>query len=416
MNDTPSGTRKRRDANLLGRLHDAVAAVAAQPDVEGTRRAVASAGAALLATPWCGLALLDERTGRLRLVASHGPRPAWIPAITRPGEGLLGEVARTRQAQIVRADAAVSQSGPTAGAGTGLAVPVWHGERFVGVLAVADTAPGRSFRPRDRSLLTVFACQAATALESARLREELVGTERRHAEHTRQLRQEMDDFVSIVSHEFKTPLTSIKGFAQLVARRLRSQADESTLRALETIDLQASRLARMATDLTLYVRLESGKLQMHKRQADLVGIARSAVEALRPSAAKSDIVLVASEEELPLACDPDRVLQVIVNLLSNAIKYSPEGGEIRVTVQRTDGRAAVAVQDHGIGISAEQQRELFKGFYRADRAAALEEGTGLGLAIAKSIVEAHGGAIWAEGEPGRGSTFHFTLPLSQDLS
>ena len=362
----------------------------------------------------CSIYLLDENSGQLRLAASARRETSAAAAgaaflaehAVSLGEGVIGWVAISGTPRLVpdvREDRwAQEEFGGEGAVRSLIVVPIATRGRTQGVLALATVVGSERFDEGDLDLALQIAARAAPAIGNAR-----------HYERERQLRQEKDDFVSIVSHEFKTPLTSIKGFAQLVARRLGDRADEGTLRALETIDMQATRLARLANELVLYSRLESGQLQMQRRQAELLSIIRSAVEAVRASSDRHSYCVDASDDSFALVCDPDRVQQVMVNLLSNAVKYWPDGGEVRVCVRRSDAMAIVSVRDKGIGMTQEQQAQLFKRFYRSDSAMALGEGSGLGLAIAKGIIEAHGGRIWVESEPGKGSTFHFSLPVCE---
>jgi signal transduction histidine kinase len=279
-------------------------------------------------------------------------------------------------------------------------VPLQESGRFHGLLLVARGAAGEESGAALDGQLAIFANHAALALEVTQ------GDELRQ-----KLAQDKEDFVSIVSHEFKTPLTSIKGFAQLASRRLGPDGDENVLQALQIIDSQATRLAKLATDLTFYSRLESGRIDMRREPNDIASIVRSCVDNVSTSAAGHTFVLDLPERLPTVLLDRERLQQVVINLLHNAVKYSPEGGEVRVNVkQGEDGQVELAVQDHGIGMTPEEQKSVFKRFNRSFRAAAITEGSGLGLAIAKSVVKAHGGRIWVESEVGVGSTFSFSLP------
>jgi signal transduction histidine kinase len=217
------------------------------------------------------------------------------------------------------------------------------------------------------------------------------------------------EFIAMVSHELRNPLTSLKVFAEIL------RATETyNARAVEVILAQADRLDRLIGDLLDASRIEAGRLRLSRRETDLVALARAGVERARAGSRAHAIALEAPEGPVRGWWDRDRLEQVLENLLSNAIKYSPEGGEIRVHIERGPAEARVAVADRRLGIAAEALPRLFGRFYRAEAASNSPiKGLGLGLYISRSLIEAHGGAMGVESEPGRGSTFRFTLPLAQ---
>jgi signal transduction histidine kinase len=224
-----------------------------------------------------------------------------------------------------------------------------------------------------------------------------------------------DRFLSIASHELKTPITSIRGQAQLALRRLskqkmKTQELEGMHSTLEKINEQTTRLTTLVDELLDVSSIRSGKIQLHKRECELVDLCRGIVEdqhllSERPISLETDTPVL-------LVADCERLAQVIVNLVSNAIKYSPERSPIEVRVSKRDTNALIEVQDHGKGITKEQQEHIFDTFYRTpDAQASSKFGLGLGLSICKDIVERHGGRIWCESELGKGSRFFVELPL-----
>lgn len=229
----------------------------------------------------------------------------------------------------------------------------------------------------------------------------------------RELEQAKSDFVSTVSHELRTPLTSIKAYTATLRRR-DVDFDEDTRREfLRIVEEETDRLARLISELLDISRIESGRMELKRRDLDLHKLAEIVVEKIRSQTDKHDITLSAPQEELMVYVDPDKIEQVLVNLLENAVKYSPAGGEISAVIERRHRVVEFRVSDQGVGIPAEHLPLIFDKFHRVDNRATREiYGTGLGLYVSKSIVEAHGGTIWAESEPGVGSTFHFTLPLA----
>lgn len=219
-------------------------------------------------------------------------------------------------------------------------------------------------------------------------------------------------FVSTVSHELKSPLTSIKGFISTLLTDEDGYYDKDTVRGFyQIIDRECERLIRMINDLLNVSRIEAGHaLELYPEPVDLLPLIQKVVTVQKSYTEKHQITMDA--DDLPIiVADEDKVDQILTNLISNAIKYSPRGGEITVSARRDGKGVMFAVKDQGIGIPAEHLPRVFDHFHRVDnRNTRQVGGTGIGLTIAKHLVEAHGGRIWVESEPGKGSTFRFTLP------
>lgn len=219
-----------------------------------------------------------------------------------------------------------------------------------------------------------------------------------------------DELVATVSHELRTPLASLLGFAELMLDR-DFEADQRR-EFLEIIHSESVRLTQLINDFLDLQRIESGRMKYRFVDVDLAQLLSEAASIYRlDSSSHRFSVLVA--EALPHAhADPDRIRQVMANLCSNAVKFSPEGGMVTIRAVHAGGMIQVSVQDEGIGIPEDVIPRLFQKFYRADNADTRKiGGTGLGLALIREIVTAHGGRVWAESTPGKGSTFSFTLPL-----
>ena len=218
------------------------------------------------------------------------------------------------------------------------------------------------------------------------------------------------EFVSLVSHEFRTALVGISGFSEMI-RDGDVSLDEAKGYAGD-INKDAERLNRMINDMLDLDRIEAGRLTLHMQSVEINGLLEDAVERARASSARHFIALNLGSQRPVVQCDPDRIAQVIANLLSNAIKYSPDGGDIVVSSAARDGRVDVSVRDHGIGIAPEFIQRLFNRYERYEKSTNKIIGTGLGLAITRQIIEMHGGKVWVDSEPGAGSDFHFTLPIA----
>jgi PAS domain S-box-containing protein len=219
------------------------------------------------------------------------------------------------------------------------------------------------------------------------------------------------EFVSMVSHEFRSALVGIQGFSELIRDNDLEVADVKNLAG--DINKDALRLNRMITEMLEFDRMEAGKIRLELQPIDLNQLVREAVEHAQVTT-KKHVVIPKLEPDLPLvAGDADRLTQVLTNLLSNAIKYSPDGGEISVRSRLDGSLVEVAIKDQGLGIPAEFIGRLFGRYERyEDKHAGKIIGTGLGLAITRQIVEMHGGKILVESTVGSGSEFKFTVPVS----
>ncbi|MGB6431950.1 MAG: ATP-binding protein [Candidatus Acidiferrales bacterium] len=240
----------------------------------------------------------------------------------------------------------------------------------------------------------------------------------------RRLERVRRDFVANVSHEFKTPLTAIQGFAEtLLGGALEDQTNNR--RFLEIIRAHAARLARLTDDLLELARIEAGRIELDRREVSLAEIIEACADTTRPRVEHGNLELeLRVPADLPdVSGDPRRLREILQNLLDNAAQYTPGGGRIwieaRVKNSGDDGAAGAApsvivtVGDTGIGIPHSDQQRIFERFYRVDAARSREAGgTGLGLAITKHLIELHGGRIWVESEVGQGSKFNFSVPIS----
>ncbi len=261
-------------------------------------------------------------------------------------------------------------------------------------------------RPRSFTM-TAAPVRAAGATGAVLVLHEI--TELRRLERVRQ------DFVANVSHEFRTPLTAIQGFAEtLLGGALDDPANRR--RFVEIIRDQAARLARLTEDLLKLSRIEAGKLELEFRPVSVYHLVESCLVTAKLKAVPKHLALdVRLPEGLPtVRGDSNRLQEVLQNLLDNAVQYTPRGGRIQVSVSCVDNQAVITVADTGIGIPQAEQVRIFERFYRVDADRSREAGgTGLGLSIARHIVEAHGGRLWVESAVGEGSRFHFNLPAAR---
>jgi PAS domain S-box-containing protein len=221
------------------------------------------------------------------------------------------------------------------------------------------------------------------------------------------------DFVAMIAHDLRTPLTSVQGQVQVLQRQLtrEDQGESGQVSGLESIARGTRRMATMIEELLEASRLESGVVPLSRAPIDLAALVAQVIGQLAPPEERDRVTLGTSTPPIVAFADAERTERVLANLLSNALKYSPPHAPVQVDVRRGDGEAVVAVVDHGAGIPNDRLSLLFQRFVRVGRGSADPGGLGLGLYIVRLIVEAHGGRVWAESEVGTGSTIRFALPL-----
>jgi len=233
-------------------------------------------------------------------------------------------------------------------------------------------------------------------------------------EKTLELERLKSDFVAVVSHELRTPLAVVIGNLELLSDDRYWKLEPQQAKFLTAASTNSNRLLHLINDILDFSKLENASLPMTRSPNELGEVIRQAAENLRRLFEEREINLdISIADDLPLAeIDEQRIAQVLTNLISNAIKFSPAGAPVEVSVSHDGTVATVRVRDRGEGIRREDMPKLFKKFSQLDSKSTRKAGgTGLGLAISRGLIEAHGGKIWAESEPGQGSTFVFTLPL-----
>ena len=364
------------------------------------------------------VALYDPDSAVLRYEFQADAGVVYPKSLARLGEGLTSYVVQTGLPLVCshRAEWPVDVTPVPFGneqlSQSLLLVPLIFEQRVVGAMS-AQSYDAYAYSEQDVSLFTTLASQTAVAIRNAELYQSERAAQRAKTE-----------FLSLISHELKTPLTSIKGTAQMMNRRIlkaysagqltdpvQDQARQADVRSLNLVIGQVDRLTRLVDDLLDISRLQSGRFELFPTATDLVRVVRGMVDSLRPTSPAHRLALEAPPV-LPGVFDPLRVEQVLTNLISNAIKYSPSDTEIRVQVRPEDDTAVVCVTDQGPGLSAEEQERIFEQYFRAQAGRRNPtSGLGLGLYISRQLVEYHGGTIWVESAPGAGAMFCFRLPL-----
>ncbi|MBC8000343.1 MAG: PAS domain-containing sensor histidine kinase, partial [Leptolyngbya sp.] len=218
-------------------------------------------------------------------------------------------------------------------------------------------------------------------------------------------------FVQMVSHDLRTPLTSVQSYLDLLGRGVYGTLSESGGQKLLMLNRSVDRLVNMIRDLLDLERWQSGHLRVTISDTNLKSIVEQSVEAVHSHTVEKKIDLIVPDADIKLRGDEERLVQVVVNLLHNAIKFSPEGGKVELSVLEKEGFVNIQVKDEGPGVPAEMRTAVFDRFKQVSETdATVKKGTGLGLAISKAIVEAHGGNIGITSNNGGGSIFWFTLP------
>jgi|GEM_PF-4166712 len=307
-----------------------------------------------------------------------------------------------------------------------LSIPLVFGDELLGVLDF-EKDHKNSFSEDEIRFLSLFANQLSVALYNVNMFEETI----RMNKELNRMSEMKSEFVSLVSHELRTPLTAIKSSIDIILLKMSDTLNENVTYFLQMAKANVDRLSNMIDNILDISRIESGRMQFSLTSLDIKEPAKKAINNVTPLAIQKGLTL---EDEiigdLPMVmADGDKVVQVFTNLLGNAIKFTPKGGTIRVRAERKikdelsdeikekikNGHSRfiqVTVQDTGPGIPEKEHEEIFKRFRRFEKGGG--KGTGLGLSISKHVVESHGGGVWVESEPGKGSSFKFLIPLSKE--
>lgn len=346
--------------------------------------------------------LIDPSTGELRFEQSSNMDPSTMETIVVPLEGsIAGWVVTHGEARVIE-DVTQEPSffknvDETLEFRTRnlLAVPLRAHNRVIGTLEAVNKLNGATFDNEDIKFLNTLAGQAAIAIENARLFQQ-------------------SDFMAELVHELRTPLAALKTSITLLKRP--ELAENRRRDIIDTMEQETERLIRMTSDFLDLARLESGRARIELSPFDLARLVRECIDVVAAQAHDRGITISYSDDSYEVMGDRGKLKQVLLNLLTNAIKYNRDHGRIDVQnriVERADELfVELSVSDTGHGISKDNQKSMFQKFYRAADTSGFTHGTGLGLAIAKHIVEAHGGAIWLESEPGVGSTFFITIRVA----
>ena len=368
---------------------------------------------------YCRIAVLDEQQHIQDIVANH-IEPEKIALVRELYEQYkdrvsstygLQKLLQTGQSELItdvtpEIVAPFLQENPAAlpiinalGLTSYMGIPLIAHDKVIGAITFSSIQPQRRYTYEDLTFGQELARRIALTLDNARL----------YAEAQRAITLR-DDFISIASHELRTPVTSLKLYVQVLQKQLSRRGDENLVRSLAKMDAQLNKLTLLIEDLLNVSRIEHGKLEFHEDWFDLNEVTQETVEQIQSTTSKHRIRIEDRIDQLVFG-DKDRIGQVLTNLLTNAVKFSPQADTIIVRLTTAQDAIVVSVQDFGIGIEKEYLNHIFDRFHRVnDPEEKTYPGLGIGLYIAHEIIQRHGGTLAVESEKGKGSLFSFTLP------
>jgi signal transduction histidine kinase/HAMP domain-containing protein len=387
-------------------------------DLETVLTTIVARAVELSGTDAGAIYVRDTGDGDLRFRATYGMDEELVKALSDVGSGgqqtLIGRAVESREAAEI-ADITAHPDYPLrevmerASFKALLAVPLLRDNEAVGALVVRRKTPG-TFDRNTVELLQTMGTQSALAIYNARLFNEI-------QEKSRQLEvayKHKSEFLANMSHELRTPLNAVIGFSEVLLEKWFGELNEKQEDYLKDIHSSGQHLLSLINDILDLAKVEAGRMELSICNVDLPTAIDNALTLIRERAARHGISLTAQVDPQlgKMNADERKLKQILLNLLSNAVKFTPDGGKIKVGASQIDDMVEIAVSDTGIGIAAKDQAAVFEEFKQVGSDCTRKaEGTGLGLALTRKLVELHGGTIRLESEPGKGSTFSFTLPL-----
>jgi PAS domain S-box-containing protein len=412
--------RKELENNLIY-LSKASKILASSLDYKKTLNSISKLAVPEIAD-WCSVEILNE-TGVLEQVAISHKDPAkvrWakelrktdppdmnaptgLPNVIRTGRSeiypyisdeLLQKVAKSpKHLKLLR----------SIGFTSAMIVPLCQGNKCIGGITFVSTETKRQYTKADLAMAEELANRASMALENAGLY--------RNVQEAVTLR---DNFISVASHELKTPVTSVKIFTQLLQKHSEQIGDEKATKHLVRMDRQLNKLIELIYDLLNVSKIQAGRMEFKQRPFAFDLHVKEIVDVLQEGSPKHAIIIKGKTNKQVYA-DDERIGQVLSNLISNAIKYSPKADKVVVHLSSDKNSVTVCVEDFGIGMAKEHTKRIFERFYRVfDTTDKTFPGLGIGLYISAEIVKRHHGKLWVESDTGKGSKFYFSLPLNRD--
>lgn len=359
--------------------------------------------------------LIDRERNLLRSVCEMSADGEAVEGLDEValGEGVPGWVAHHRDPLLLQRDGADGLFArlvpPGSPATSAMCVALINRGELLGVLYVSSLDESHAFTEYDLRALQLFAENAAVAISNARLFE----AERAHVAQLQEADAQRQEFVATVSHELRSPLTSIVGSARTLRRRGPAMGQDQTDEFLTVIERQSERLLQLIDDILFASRIEAGENRLRREPLEVVRIVEEVVTNFKARDRLERVRLVAPPRSSTLAAigDPNGLEQVLTNLVDNALKYAPGESPVTVSIAETGDEVAITVSDLGPGIPKSELPHIFERFRQAQGRAGTTPGVGLGLYITANLVAAMGGRIWVRSEENQGSSFTFTLPM-----
>jgi signal transduction histidine kinase len=411
----------RTSLDRLSRLMKVGAAISSELDLDSLLRTISQTTSHLLQAERSTVFVVDSVKSELwsRVAEGLGNKEIRIPL----SAGIAGLVATTGNPVRISDAYRDPRFNPEVDKKTGyqtrsiLCVPMRNRRgQVIGVFQVLNKRDGE-FTALDEQLLASLSSQAAVAVENAKLYEEV----QRTLTQLQALDRMKTDFLNAISHELRTPLAPILGYTEILLGGGMGTLPGNAVRGVQAIADSGKRLLNLIESLLAFIRLDQGAMALKREPTNVSALLLSVVGGFQARAAERKLTLqVATPEGLPsISADPQELTMALNHLLDNAIKFTPAGGTITAGARQATGEdgqpgVEIVVQDTGIGIPADQHEKIFERFYQADSSLTRQYGgVGIGLAVVKQTIEAHGSHVAVESEPGKGSTFRFTLPLAQ---
>lgn len=388
-------------------------------DYEKTLNTIAALSVPHIAD-WCSVELLTDGTFHQVAVAHKDPKkvkwarelrkkrppdmdaPMGLPHVVKTGKPELYPVISEEMLKVALKNPKEEMKiiKKIGGFTSAMIVPIFSQKKPIGGITFVTTETNRHYNSADLVMAQELATRASVAIENARLY--------KGSQDAISMR---DDFISVASHELKTPVTSVKMFTQILKHHSQQIGDQKAASHLTKMDRQLDKLTELIYDLLNISKIQAGRMEFREEVFDFDRAVHEVIEVLQQSSTKHEIVVRGATKK-KVRGDAERIGQVINNLVSNAVKYSPRADKIVVKLKAENGSVTVSVQDFGIGMAQEHLGKIFERFYRVyDTTDKTFPGLGIGLYITSEIVKRHGGKLWVDSNVGKGSTFHISIPI-----